>query len=423
MKIAFAALAGLAAVIGAPGAAHAAAPFYLHDGDRVVMYGDSITDQRLYTLYTEEFVTTRFPKLKIDWINAGWSGDRVVGGGGGTADVRVQRDVLAYKPTVVTIMLGMNDGFYKAFDQRAYDMYTTGYGHIVDTIKAGDPGVRFTFIQPSPYDDVTRPVTFDGGYNSVLLRFSDYIKDLGAKEKQTVTDFNTPMVAMLTKAKTTDTALAQRIIPDRVHPGPGGHFVMAEALLKTWNAPGVVSAVTIDAGKKSVEHSENTTVAKLAVTDTIAWDQTDNALPMPLDLRDPTTALAVNSSDFVSALNQQTLTVSSAPAAKYELKIDDKSVGSFTKEQLAAGVNLATLTTPMATQALRVAGLAKSHSDIQNRRWRSVQVPMADEKDADLRKPTNDLITALNTREASIVASMRAMAQPTPHHFTLTPAP
>src|SRR5260370_42290350 len=30
--------------------------FYLHDGDTVIFYGDSITDQRLYTTFTETFV-------------------------------------------------------------------------------------------------------------------------------------------------------------------------------------------------------------------------------------------------------------------------------------------------------------------------------------------------------------------------------
>ena len=37
--------------------------FYLKDGDRVVFYGDSITEQRLYTTYTETYVVTRFPQL------------------------------------------------------------------------------------------------------------------------------------------------------------------------------------------------------------------------------------------------------------------------------------------------------------------------------------------------------------------------
>src|SRR5437764_6959041 len=83
--------------------------FALKNGDRVVFYGDSITDQRLYTTFTESFVVTRFPSLEVTFIHSGWGGDRVTGGGGGAIDTRLPRDVFAYKPTVMPIMLGMND--------------------------------------------------------------------------------------------------------------------------------------------------------------------------------------------------------------------------------------------------------------------------------------------------------------------------
>ena len=61
------------------GVAEANSPtgFYLKDGDRVVLFGDSITNQRFYTMYVETYVTTRFPKLKIQWIVAGQDGDSV----------------------------------------------------------------------------------------------------------------------------------------------------------------------------------------------------------------------------------------------------------------------------------------------------------------------------------------------------------
>ncbi len=39
--------------------------FALREGDRVVFCGDSITDQRLYTTFTETFVLTRFPELTL----------------------------------------------------------------------------------------------------------------------------------------------------------------------------------------------------------------------------------------------------------------------------------------------------------------------------------------------------------------------
>src|SRR5881296_2287277 len=116
--------------------------FALKDGDRVVFYGDSITDQRLYTTFTETYVVTRFPKLDVSFVQSGWGGDRVTGGGGGPIDVRLQRDVYPYKPTVMTIMLGMNDGRYKAFDEQIFDTYANGIKDIVTNVKTTIPGIR-----------------------------------------------------------------------------------------------------------------------------------------------------------------------------------------------------------------------------------------------------------------------------------------
>ncbi len=156
----------LALLLIVAGAAGAQDGFGLREGDRVVFYGDSITDQRLYTTFTETYVVTRFPRMNIAFVHSGWGGDRVTGGGGGPVDVRLWRDVLPYNPTVVTIMLGMNDGRYRAFDQAFFDEFSTGFKHITDVLKRQIPGVRITAIQPSPYDDVTREPLFEGGYKS-----------------------------------------------------------------------------------------------------------------------------------------------------------------------------------------------------------------------------------------------------------------
>ena len=63
----------------------------------------------------------------------------------------------AEKPTIVTIMLGMNDGAYRATTPDIEDTYRKGYGHILDSIHEHAPAARVTLIGPSPYDDVDRP--------------------------------------------------------------------------------------------------------------------------------------------------------------------------------------------------------------------------------------------------------------------------
>src|SRR6185369_1253267 len=210
--------------------------FLLKDGDCVVFYGDSITDQRLYTTFAETFVVTRFPHLKVRFVHSGWGGDRVSGGGGGPIDVRLPRDVFAYQPTVMTIMLGMNDGSYRAFDQGIFDQYSKGYQHIIDEVKKAVPGIRLTLIQPSPFDDVTQPPVFEGGYNSVLVRYGEFVKGLADRNSATLADLNAPVVAALEKAKAIDPEVAKQIIADRIHPGSAGQLLMANALLKSWNA-------------------------------------------------------------------------------------------------------------------------------------------------------------------------------------------
>src|SRR5437764_2249376 len=168
--------------------------FYLKSGDRVVFYGDSITDQRLYTTFVETYAVTRFPRLNLSFVHSGWGGDRVTGGGGGPIDVRLERDVEAYKPTVVTIMLGMNDASYREFRDPIFKTYADGYRHIVEKLRADLPGVRLTLIKPSPYDDVTRKPTFEGGYNAVLIRYGDFVRSLAQYSGSDFADLNTSVV-------------------------------------------------------------------------------------------------------------------------------------------------------------------------------------------------------------------------------------
>jgi lysophospholipase L1-like esterase len=346
-------------------------------------------------------------------------GDRVTGGGAGPIDVRLPRDVVAYKPAVMTIMLGMNDGSYRAFDQKIFDTYAAGYRHIVERVKNALPGIRITAIQPSPFDDVTRPPTFEGGYNKVLVRYGEFVKQLAREENLAVADLNGPVVAALEKANKLDAETAKKLVPDRVHPAPAGHLLMAEALLKAWQAPAIVTSVEIDAAEPAIASLTNTQVTDLAVSDRVTWTQLDENLPMPVDTKDDVVALALRASDFMEAMDQEPLKVTGLTAARYTLKIDDEVVGTFTKEEWAKGVNLATLATPMAKQAAAVHDLTLKHNVVHFARWRQAGVNLDS-----LALPPVHLqaaADALDALEADVVQQQRAAAQPKSHRYELVP--
>jgi lysophospholipase L1-like esterase len=392
--------------------------FALHDGDRVVFYGDSITDQRLYTTYVETYVVTRFPTMKVSFVHSGWGGDRVTGGGGGPIDRRLERDVFVFKPTVVTVMLGMNDASYRPFDQPIFDVYSKGYQHLVESLKTNLPGLRITLIVPSPFDDVTRKPAFEGGYNQVLLRYGEFVRSLAQKEGATVADLNTSVVEALKKANAMDPSLAQQLIFDRVHPGPAGQLLMAEALLKAWNAPAEVSAVEIDAAAGKVVRQDNAKVEGFQAGANLTWTQTDAALPMPIQVKDPIIALAVRASDVERALNQQTLKVTGLTSSPYRLLIDGKEVAELTEAQLRNGVNLAELQTPMFEQANTVHHLTLRHNDIHFDRWRSIQVPLEGATYPSLPRA----LEILDALEADVLAERERAARPVPHRFELVNA-
>ena len=353
--------------------------FYLKDGDRVVFYGDSITEQKLYTTYIETYCISRFPDRHFSFVHSGWGGDRVSGGGGGPIEVRLKRDVIAYKPTVVTICLGMNDGGYRAFDQNIYDTYVNGYRSIIETLKKELPGVRLTLLTAPAFDDVTRPPSFPGGYNEQLVNMGKAVATLAKEYKLTLADTNAPMVKMLEDAKRSNPEGALKLIPDRVHPGPGGHLVMAAAVLKAWKAPSSVAEIEIDASRKRVVRKSNSKISDLEVNASgLSFTHEDKTLPWPLHRspeKNPDMILALDVTGYDREFNDYRLKVTGLNPGNYEVKADGVSVGIVKSEDLSAGIDLAGLPLfPTNQQAQTVLNLTNKHNGIHNTRWRGIQM-------------------------------------------------
>ncbi len=340
--------------------------FTLRDGDRVVFYGDSITQDGGYARLVETYVATRFPRWDVRFYNAGVGGDTVAGGGAGSIGERLRRDVISVQPTVVTIMLGMNDGGYRRYDAPTFAAFAEGYRSLVARLKEALPAVRLFLVQPSPFDDVTRPPQFRPGYDDVLRRFGCYLGALGPRLGASVVDFHGPLNAGLLAVQQQEPALARMLVPDRVHPSAAGHLMMGAALLRAWQAPGLVSRVEIDAGKGEVVAAERTQVTELEATEQGAgWSQLDESLPLPLDFADADVALAERAGAGLETLDQQPLVVTGLAPGRYDLTIDGQPIATLTAAEFRDGVNLARLRTPMRAQAFPVLWAAESRHELE----------------------------------------------------------
>jgi lysophospholipase L1-like esterase len=302
--------------------------FFFRDGDRVVIIGDSITEQHLYSNYVEMWTVSRFPKWNITFRNVGIGGDRSTGGNG-----RFQRDVLVHKPTAMTVDFGMNDGNYRAFDEPGFMTYMGGLQGMADQAKAAN--IRVAWVTPSPVEKAEDGRAIEG-YNQTLEKHSAGVQKIAGDNGGLFVDQFHPFVAAIDKAREADPK--KRIGGgDVVHPGPAGQAVMAWAILKGLNFPRLVSHVEIDAGQPKVVASEKCRVNELAAKDGgLTFERADEALPFfPVEAEDINQWAPVR-----DELNQYGLKVTGLKPGSYELKLNATKVADYTADELAAGVNL-----------------------------------------------------------------------------------
>ena len=316
------------ALILALGLPAGAGEFFFRDGDTVVVMGDSITEQHLYSNYLEAWTLTRFPAWKITFHNVGIGGDSSRGGNG-----RFVRDVAAYKPTTLTVDFGMNDGGYRAFDQSLFDNYMAGLAGIAKQAK--EAKLRVAWITPSPVEKNEDGAAIEG-YNRTLERFSKGVEKVAAENGGVFVDQFHPCVAVEDRARAAKPSNRMGG-GDAVHFGPPGQAVMASAILKGLSFPTLVAAVEIDASGK-VCKSDNCKVIEAAATSGgVKFTQLDKALPFF-----PAEAAAILTwSPILEEMNQYTLKVTGLAEGKYDVQLGGKTVAQYTNRQLAAGVNLA----------------------------------------------------------------------------------
>jgi lysophospholipase L1-like esterase len=356
------------ATIGQPTASRAAdlksplARLDLKDGDGIVFYGDSITHQRLYTQYIADYFYTRFPRMRLRLHNAGVSGSVAW-----EALERFDRDVAAYKPKYVLVLLGMNDGNHEPFNPSIFATYRQDMTTIFQKIQG--IGAMPIIMTPTMFDARVRRAKRPHAnpentsmYNAVLAYYGAWLREVATEQGFGFVDVWSPLNNIVSERRKSDPKFT--LVPDSVHPGPAGHMVMAMSIIHDLDLPQQVSdiRVTLSADKQHQSEAAGGRLRDLNFhNDRLEFNWQADCLPwvVPEEAQ-----IGAQLTDLGYRVNQEALEIHGLAPGNYTLSIDGHEVGTYDNVQLEHHIELQeNAATPQYQQALAVANLNKQRNE------------------------------------------------------------
>jgi hypothetical protein len=283
---------------------------------------------------------------------------------------------------------------------------------------AKSAGVRVALVSPNAVD--RRVQDRFKLYLETQKEFYAPLKELAAKHGAAFADQYAITRAALERIENDK---ATTVVPfgDGFHTASPGGLFMAHAILTALHAPALVSDVELDAAGGDPKTKACRVESVNRAESSVAFDRTDEALPMPIQKDWVSLLPYVNQ---LQDLNWYGLKVTGLAAGTYSLTIDGTEVASFSSDQLAAGVNLGNLTAgPIWDQAQKVFAAINAKNQIVHQRFRGVVMFQAPDWLADVaneRKP-KELARRLD-QVSEKQAEVYSLAQPTKHRFELKPA-
>jgi isoamyl acetate esterase len=203
-------------------------PVPLKKDDRIVFLGDSITEGGVgakgYITLVKKALAEKHKDLDIKVLGAGISGNKVP-----DLQRRLERDVLAKKPTIVVIYIGINDvwhGDMKPSRGTSKEKFEAGLKEIIGKIK--DAKARVILCTPSVIGEKV------GGANKLdakLDEFAAISRRVAREEKVQLCDLRKAFVDHL-KKNNPDNKDRNILTRDGVHLNEAGNRFVADLMLK-----------------------------------------------------------------------------------------------------------------------------------------------------------------------------------------------
>ncbi len=203
----------------------------LKKGDQIVAMGDSITQQGGYLKMIDKVLAEQYPDLALPKIiNAGISGHKAE-----NMVARFEKDVVAKKPNIVTISVGINDVWHrvaKPHDDQVLATYKENVTKMVEMAQAA--GAKVILIAPTV---IQEDPTTEG--NKRLLLYVAAERDIAKAKNCTLIDLHQMFLDAMEKRPEgiEKDAKGHAYTKDGVHMNPAGDAIMAIACLKGMGVP------------------------------------------------------------------------------------------------------------------------------------------------------------------------------------------
>mgnify|MGYP002624714479 FL=1 len=184
---------------------------------KVVCFGDSVTGvyyhtggRRAYTDLVKIALEKTKPRATIEAVNAGTSGNTTR-----DALARIETDVLAHQPALVTVMFGLND-----MTRVPLEEFRENLTKIIHLCR--DAGAEVLLCTPnSVYDTKGRPQV-------VLEKYVEAVHQVGRAEQVEVAD----CYAAFQSLRSRDEFAWALLMSDEIHPNLDGHKLIAEEIVQ-----------------------------------------------------------------------------------------------------------------------------------------------------------------------------------------------
>ncbi|MBC7784809.1 MAG: SGNH/GDSL hydrolase family protein [Burkholderiales bacterium] len=387
----------------------------LKDGDVLALCGDSITEQKQYTVFIEDYLRMCQP-LKVDVMQFGWGGESSSG-----FLNRMKWDVLWFKPTIATTCYGMNDGGYKPIDDATRQKYRDLTAEIVKAFQSA--GARVVVGSPGAVD----PNTFRRGpeaevYNHTLAALRDEARAVAASNESTFADVHEPLRQVTDAAKLKYGPGYHVCGPDGYHPAANGHLVMAYAFLKALGMNGEIGTINVDLSAGTSTASEGHSIAKME-GGSVTIESTRYPFCFTGDPKSPNaTSGIIEFFPFNQDLNRLVLRVT-GPAQNYKITWGT-TVREYSIEQLKGGINLAAdfIPNPFNDRFVEVEKKIREKQGFETKYGKGLVHAIGDARPQLGDDPALDAVMqSVRTRHTEFTRAVTEVVQPVTHTLVIEP--